>query len=111
MMKKIIWHQLFSNYQVLNFSPNGRKLRLRIKQPLSGKRLALELCNRYDSFDLNVESIKISSNPGNQQSSIITLDNRPQFIVPAGATLWTDDLDFSVTKGADIEKNPFCRWF
>lgn len=102
MMKKIIWHQVFSNYQVLNFSPNGRKLRLRIKQPLSGQRLALELCNRYDFFDLNVESIKISSNPGNQQSSVITLDNRPQFIVPAGSTLWTDDLDFSVTKGADI---------
>ncbi|WP_047998568.1 GDSL-type esterase/lipase family protein [Lactiplantibacillus herbarum] len=97
-MEKIAWHQVFSNYQNLNFRPNQHVEHLHIRQNLAGTAIRLELSNRFDAVPLIIDNLRISLNPDFNDATSVTLNHQSSFTIPAHQQLWTDKVPFQIQR-------------
>lgn len=99
MITTTTWQHTFTNYQnINNINPTGHQ-HLKIFQPLSTKRIRLQLNNLYDEIPLQISKLEIYVDP--QDKKTVTLDENINFQVEARLIEWSDWIDF------DIPENSF----
>lgn len=99
MITTTTWQHTFTNYQnINNINPTGHQ-HLKIFQPLSTKRIRLQLNNLYDEIPLQISKLEIYVDP--QDKKNVTLDGNIDFQVEARLIEWSDWIDF------DIPENSF----
>lgn len=100
-MKQILWQQVFSNYHNLNFSL-AKPQRLRFVHNVTGDQLRFELTNQYDTQPLEVDSLRISSDPDFTNAVFVTRGGEMTFSIPPFSKAWTDPITFSTEAGMPL---------
>lgn len=85
------WKHNFTNYANLENINESGKQHLEIMQPLSTKKIRLELNNLYDELPLQITSIVIYSDSKTKYS--VTLDGKKQFSIEPHLVEYSDWID------------------
>src|SRR6478735_8101859 len=83
-------------------------LRQVVRVGLSGPRLRLRLSNAYGTAPLAIGAVTVARSADNRTARIegapvaVRFGGQAATVIPAGAEVWSDPVDFALTAGSDV---------